>query len=355
MAAALADVHPQIFGAVPQIWQRLHNGFRAALRQAADSEPDAVRRQALSEAPCLCLRYAEAAEQGRLTVELADRWAALDSRVLAPLRERFGLDRLRVAASGAAPIAPSLLLDLRGLGIPVSSGLGMSELSGMATYSPPGEAPVTSVGHPMPGVEATIAADGELLIRGETVMRGYLGAPEKTATAFTAGGWLRTGDVATIDSTGAITLLDRKKDLMISTGGKNLSPAAIEGAVLTHTPLLAHTVVIGDARPFVTALLVPDPDAVTAFAARLGLDGGPTELCRHPEVRAAIEAGLAAANSVLSRPEQVRAHIVLTDDWGPGGDFVTPTRKTRRGPIHAHYAGQIEAMYAEHTATTGTV
>ncbi|WP_329544548.1 AMP-binding protein [Streptomyces sp. NBC_01356] len=354
IAAALADVHPQVFGAVPQIWQRLHNGLRAALEQAADSEPDEVRRQALSGAPGLGLRYAEAAERGRLTAELADRWAALDSAELAPLRERFGLDRLRVAASGAAPIAPSLLLNLRGLGIPVSNGLGMSELSGMATYSPPGEAPVASVGRPLPGVEVSVAADGELLVRGEIVMRGYRGAPEKTAAALNAEGWLRTGDVATIDSTGAITLVDRKKDLMISTGGKNLSPSVIEGAVLSHSPLLAHAVVIGDARPFVTALLVPDPDAVNAFAARLGLDGGLAGLCRHPTVRAAIETGLTAANSVLSRPEQVRAHLVLTDDWQPGSEFVTHTRKTRRGPIHEHYASQIEAMYTEHTATTGT-
>ncbi|MEV7283181.1 AMP-binding protein [Streptomyces sp. NPDC093252] len=354
IAAALADVHPQIFGAVPQIWQRLHDGLRAALRQAADSAPDEVRRKALTEAPGLGLRYAEAVEQGRLTVELADRWAALDSEVLAPLRERFGLDRLRVAASGAAPIAPSLLLGLRGLGIPVSSGLGMSELSGMATYSPPGEAPVASVGHPMAGVEFSIAADGELLVRGENVMRGYWGAPGKTAAAFTAEGWLRTGDAATIDPTGAIILVDRKKDLMISTGGKNLSPAAIEGAVLAHTPLLAHAVVIGDARPFVTALLVPDPEAVTAFAARLGLDGGPAELSRHAAVLAVIETGLSAANSVLSRPERVRAHIVLTDDWQPGGAFVTPTRKTRRGPVHDHYAALIETMYAGHATATGT-
>ncbi|WP_019068155.1 AMP-dependent synthetase/ligase [Streptomyces hokutonensis] len=354
IAAALADVHPQVFGAVPQIWQRLHNNLCAALEQAADSEPDEVRRLALSEAPGLGLRCAEAAEHGRLTAELADRWAELDSEVLAPLRKRFGLDRLRVAASGAAPIEPSLLLNLRGLGIPVSSGLGMSELSGMVTYSPPGEAPVASVGHLLPGVEASIAADGELLIRGEIVMRGYRGAPEKTAAAFTAEGWLRTGDVATIDPSGAITVVDRKKDLMISTGGKNLSPSAIEGAVLSHTPLLAHAVVIGDARPFVTALLVPDPDAVTAFAVRHGLDGGPAELCRHPVVRAAIETGLAAANSVLSRPEQVRAHTVLAEDWHPGSEFVTHTRKTRRRPIHEHYAAQIEAMYAEHAAVAGT-
>ncbi|MGW1209979.1 AMP-dependent synthetase/ligase [Streptomyces sp. NPDC002499] len=356
IAAALADVHPQIFGAVPQIWQRLYNGLSAALRQAADSEPDEARRQALAQTPALGLRYAQAAEDRQLTAELADRWAALDSEVLAPLRERFGLDRLRVAASGAAPIDPGLLLNLRGLGIPVSNGLGMSELSGMVTYSPPGEAPVTSVGHLLPGVEASIAADGELLIRGEIVMRGYRDAPEKTAAAFTAEGWLRTGDVATIDPTGAITLVDRKKDLMISTGGKNLSPAAIEGAILTHTPLLAHAVVIGDNRPYVSALLVPDPDALTAFAARHGLDGKPAELCRHPAVLAAIETGLAAANSVLSRPEQARAHTVITDDWQPGSDYVTHTRKTRRTPIHQHYATQIEAMYTHHTehaAVTG--
>ncbi|WP_043455594.1 AMP-dependent synthetase/ligase [Streptomyces fulvoviolaceus] len=350
IAAALVDARPHVFGAVPQVWQRLYNAVRAVLNEAAATEGNEARRAALTGVLDIGLRYATGLDQGSLTPELKAMWQQLDAGILTGLRTRMGLDQVRVAISGAAPIAPALLLGLRGLGIPVSNVLGMSELSGTTTYSPPGEASAASVGRPIPGVEVSLGKDGELLVRGEVVMRGYRDAPEATAAAVDNDGWLHTGDIATLSPDGAVTIVDRKKDLMISSGGKNLSPSAIEGTLLSHCPLLAHAALIGDARPFVTALLVPDPEALTVFATEHALDADPADLPAHPTVLAAVTAGVQRANAALSGPEQVRDHTVLAEVWEPGSEVLTHTRKLRRGPINERYAPHIEAMYAAYAA-----
>jgi long-subunit acyl-CoA synthetase (AMP-forming) len=273
--------------------------------------------------------------------------AIADKLVTSKIRARLGLDRVRFAATGAAAIDPEALEFVLGLGLPVCELWGMSELSCAATVNPPDAIRIGTVGKALPGAELRLAEDGELLVRGPLVMKGYRNDPEKTAEAIDADGWLHTGDIATIDDDGYVRIVDRKKELMINASGKNMSPANIEGTVKVNCPLVGSAVAIGDDRPYVVALLTLDPDAASAFANAHGLpDASPAALADHPEVRASIEAGMKDANARLARVEQIKKFAILPDVWEPGGDEVTPTMKLKRKPIAAKYAKQIEELYA---------
>jgi long-subunit acyl-CoA synthetase (AMP-forming) len=217
-------------------------------------------------------------------------------------------------------------------GIVIQEVWGMSELSCVATMVPSDDPRFGTVGKPIPGVEVKLAADGELLVRGAIVMRGYRNQPEKTAEALDADGWLHTGDVATIDDDGFVTIVDRKKELIINAAGKNMSPANIESALKSAGPLIGQACVVGDRRPYNVALLTLDPEA--------GLDP------RNPEVIERVQAEVDAANSRLSRVEQIKRFALLGDEWLPGGDELTPTMKLKRKPIGEKYAEQIEGLYA---------
>jgi long-subunit acyl-CoA synthetase (AMP-forming) len=203
----------------------------------------------------------------------------------------------------------------------------MSETCGAGCSNPRDAIKIGTVGPPQPGVEVKLAGDGELLVRAAVVMKGYRNLPERTAEALDADGWLHTGDVATIDADGYVTIVDRKKELIIDAGGKNMSPANIESAVKGASPLIGQVCVIGDRRPYVTALIVLDPELAA------GADP------------AAVQAAVDAANAKLSRPEQIKRFTVLDGDWLPGGDELTPTMKLKRRPIADKYAAVIDAMY----------
>jgi long-subunit acyl-CoA synthetase (AMP-forming) len=177
-------------------------------------------------------------------------------------------------------------------------------------------------------------------------MTGYRNLPDKTSEALDADGWLHTGDIATIDEDGYITIVDRKKELIINAAGKNMSPANIESTLKGAGPLLGQACVIGDGRPFNTALLVLDADFAPAWAAARGIPGDLAALAREPAVREAVQAQVDAANAKLARVEQVRAFTLVPGDWAPGGDELTPTMKLKRRPIGEKYAGAIDAMYA---------
>jgi len=216
-----------------------------------------------------------------------------------------------------------------------------------AVVNPPGAARFGTVGKALPGAELQLADDGELLIRGPSVMRGYRNLPEATREAFTQDGWLRTGDIAAIDADGYVSIVDRKKELIINAAGKNMSPANIESALKTSSPLIGQAVCIGDRRPYNTALLVLDPDGAAAWAASHGMDGAdPVALAADPRVRAALDEAVEAANARLARVEQIKRFAVLPELWEPGGDELTPTMKLKRRPIAEKYAAEIEALYA---------
>jgi long-subunit acyl-CoA synthetase (AMP-forming) len=273
--------------------------------------------------------------------------ALADRLVLSAVRKKMGLDAVRVAASGAAAISPDALEFVLGLGIPCCEGWGMSEISALATINPIDNIRIGTVGKAIPGVTLKIAEDGELLASGPLLMRGYRGDPEKTAETIDADGWLHTGDIATIDADGYVRIVDRKKELIINAAGKNMSPSNIEGVIRVSCPLLGSAVVIGNDRPFITALFTLDPDLGVAYAAKHGLaDSSPAALVKDPGLLAEIELGVKEANARLSRVEQVKKYTVLPEIWEPGGDELTPTMKLKRKPIGEKYAAEIEALYA---------
>lgn len=259
---------------------------------------------------------------------------------------QIGLDQALAINTGAAPTPVPVLEFFHALGLPVAELWGMSETCGAGAINRPGRIRIGTVGEPSPGCEARLATDGELLVRGPFVFANYRNAPEKTAEALDQDGWLHTGDVAEIDGDGFIRLIDRKKELIISAGGKNMSPANIEAEVKSASPLIGSAVCIGDGRPYNTALIVLDPDFAPAWAAQQGLAGRTLEqLATEPAIRAAVEQAVTAANARLSRVEQIKRTVIVPGDWQPGGDELTPTMKLRRKPIAEKYAEEIESLY----------
>jgi long-chain acyl-CoA synthetase len=259
---------------------------------------------------------------------------------------RIGLDQCRIATSGAAPIDPVIIEFFQALGVPISEGWGMSELSNAATFAAPRGTRNGAVGKAFPGMEVRIADDGEILVRGPLVMRGYYKDPERTAEALDADGWMHTGDIGELDADGFLKITDRKKELIITSGGKNISPALIEYELQRH-PLIGQACAVGDRRNYVTALLVLDPEAAPAWASAHGIEATSlAELAVHPEVLAEIERGVTEANSHLARVEQVRRFRVLPSEWTAETGELTPTLKRRRRVIVDRYATEIEQLYA---------
>jgi long-chain acyl-CoA synthetase len=344
MIAVLPSVRPTFFGAVPQVWYKVKAGIEAQL--AAETSP--VKKKLANWAIGTGRSRARLmSDQKPVPRGLAVQHAVAERLVLGPIRAKLGLDQVRFAATGAAAIDPEALEFVLGLGLPVCELWGMSELSCAATVNPPDAIRIGTVGTALPNVELRIADDGELLVRGPLVMKGYRSEPDKTAEAIDADGWLHTGDIATIDGDGYVRIVDRKKELMINAAGKNMSPANIEGIIKVSCPLVGSAVAIGDDRPYVVALLTLDPDALAAFAQQRGLpDPSPAALADNPDVRAAIEAGIKEANGRLARVEQIKKFVILPDIWEPGSEEVTPTMKLKRRPIAKKYAAQIDELYA---------
>jgi long-chain acyl-CoA synthetase len=346
IAAALPDARPTIWGAVPRVWEKL----KAAIEFAVAHEPDDAKRQGLQWAMSVAAKRAAAMLAGEpMSQELAAEWAKADELVLSKLRERLGFGELRWAVSGAAPIPKETLGFFAGIGIPICEVWGMSELSCVASVSHPRDARLGTVGKLLPGLEGKVAQDGEFLVRGPLVMKGYRKEPAKTAEAIDGDGWLHTGDILDMDPDGYLRVVDRKKELIINAAGKNMSPANIENAILAACPMIGAMVTIGDGRPYNTALLVFDADSVAPLAAQHGVaDASPAALAANPEVIARIAAGVAEGNAKLSRVEQIKRFRVLPTLWEPGGDEMTLTMKLKRRPIAEKYAAEIDELYAPH-------
>ncbi len=344
IAAALPDARPTVWGAVPRVWEKLKAGIEFMI----DHEADEVRREALQWAMSVAARRAAALASGAsIPDEVATEWAQADELVLSKLRERLGFDELRWAVSGAAPIPKETLAFFVGIGIPIAEVWGMSELSCVASVAHPAEARLGTVGKLLPGLEGRVADDGEFLVRGPLVMKGYRKEPAKTAEAIDAEGWLHTGDIFEVDEQGYLRVVDRKKELIINAAGKNMSPANIENTILAACPMIGVMMTIGDGRPYNAALMVFDADSVGPYAAQHGLAEASAEaLAAHPEVIAKIAAGVAEGNAKLSRVEQIKRFRVLPTLWEPGGDEITLTMKLKRKPITAKYADEIETLYS---------
>jgi long-subunit acyl-CoA synthetase (AMP-forming) len=348
---ALPQVRPNWFFAVPRIWEKLKAGLEA--RVAALPE---AQRAVVESALAASLEKVRLEQAGRpVPAELAERVAKADQAIFSKLRHMLGLDEAQAVAAGAAPTPPAVLEFFHAVGIPVGELWGMSETAGTGTVNPPGRIRIGTVGPPVPGAEIKLAADGEILIRGECVMSGYRNLPDKTREAFAEDGWLATGDIGEFDDHGYLRIIDRKKELIINAAGKNMSPANIESTLKGASPLIGQTCVIGDARPYNTALIVLDADFAPAWAAQHGLEGKTlAELAGEETVRKAVQEGVDAANARLSRVEQIKKFTIVPGDWLPGGDELTPTMKLKRKPIAEKYVREIEGMYAGGGAQPGT-
>jgi long-chain acyl-CoA synthetase len=305
VAPHLAQVRPHFFFAPPRLWEKL----RAAVASKLGPEADLG-----AAGPSVC--------------------------------EAVGFDRLVTAYVGAAPVPSDLVAFWRDLGVPLSAVYGLSECSGVATASPP-RVRLGTVGTALPDVELRLEDDGEVLVRSPGVMTAYRGLPEETAAAIDPEGWLHTGDVGELDDDGYLRIVDRKKELIITAAGKNLSPANIEAKLKAGSLLIGQACAIGEGRPYVVALIVLDPDAAAAFAERRGLEANDiATLSQDQSVEAEVARGVEEANTHMARVEQIKRFAIVPEDWVPGGPHLTPTMKLKRQPIAESYGPTIETLYA---------
>jgi long-subunit acyl-CoA synthetase (AMP-forming) len=338
VAQYLPHVRPQMLFAVPRIWEKMHAGVLAATSR----DPD----QAAALDAALAVGEQEQAYRARdepLPSELAATYET-HAPTLAFVRGVLGLDAVISAISGAAPIPREVLLFFRSLGVELSEIYGLSETSGPLTWTPY-RVKIGTVGPPVPGCDVRLADDGEVLAAGGNIFRGYLDDPVRTVEALDDDGWLHTGDIGELDDDGFLCIVDRKKELIITAGGKNISPANLETA-LKASPLIGQACVIGDDRPFVSALLVLDPEVAPEWAKTHGVEAGSVvELAHDPVMHAEIEREVGEANQRFSNVERIKQFTVLGDEWLPDSEELTPTMKLKRRGINAKYAAEIEAMY----------
>jgi long-chain acyl-CoA synthetase len=332
----LLAVRPTILFGPPRVWEKLTAGIQAAVaaRPAEDQQRFADALRVGHEVQQLHARGE------RMPDELAAQWQSVEDVAFKPLRAMVGLDACTVAFSGAAPIPREVIDFLRDIGLEMSEVYGMSENTGGMTWEPY-RVKVGTVGRAFPATEVITAADGEVLCRGAIVFKGYLNDPERTGEALDDDGWLHTGDIGVLDDDGYLTIVDRKKELIITAGGKNVSPANIEAAVKT-IPLVGQAMAIGDARPYLVAVLTLNPDAVgVRFPGRSIAD-----VAADPDVLHELAADVAAVNARFSTVEHVRRFVVAPEEWLPDTDVLTPTMKLKRRGVLARYGTEIEAMYA---------
>ncbi len=339
----LPQVHPTWFFAVPRIWEKLKAGLETM--QAAQPEE---QRRPVQEALQASVERVRLRQRGEpVPDELEQKFKQADEQMFSGLRAMLGLDQAIAVNVGAAPTPVEVLEFFHALGIELAELWGMSETCGFGTCNRPGAVKIGTVGPPAPGAQLRLEQDGEVLIRGEFLMLGYRNQPEKTAEAIDPEGWLHTGDIGEIDEDGYLKIVDRKKELIINAAGKNMSPANIEAALKTASPLIGQAATIGDARPYNTALLVLDADYAPQWAQQNGIEADGLEaLATEPKVIEAVQQGVDDANAHLARVEQIKKFVIVPGDWIPGGDELTPTMKLKRKPIAAKYHDEIEAMYA---------
>lgn len=347
LVETLRHVRPRSFFGVPRVWEKLASGVRVGLDQLPEDQ-----RAAVDAAREVGEEHARRLEQeGPVPEELRARHEELHERVTRPVLAMIGLDRVEQATCASAPAPVELLRFWSGLGLVVRDVWGLTESVGVATANSSTHGTrAGSVGRPIDDLSVRIADDGEVFLRGTTLFSGYVRADGTLAPATDEDGWFPTGDLGHLDEDGYLWITGRKKDIIVTSGGKNVAPAPVEGALKEH-PLVGQVHVHGDGRPYVVALVLLDPDTAPAWARSRGLDTGPdlADLAAHPEVVAEIDRAVAQANARLSRPEQVRRHRLLGDEWGPGTGELTPTLKLRRPVVEERYAAVLDALYTPDT------
>ncbi|MBO0652108.1 long-chain fatty acid--CoA ligase [Streptomyces triculaminicus] len=347
VVAELAEARPTHLPSVPRLFEKIH----AEVVSLAEAQGPGGRAR-LEEAVRTGVAVADARARGEEPAgELRAAWETAEESLFSLVRAAFG-GRLRWALTGAAPIAPQTLDFLRACGIGVYEGYGMTEGSGVITTNHQRAARPGTVGRPVEGYEVRIAEDGEVLARGPGVFAGYHNNPSATAGAVDADGWLHTGDLGTLDADGYLTITGRKKDLIITSSGKNLAPSPVEFAI-QRSRFVSRAVMVGDRRPYPVALLTLDAAEVAAWAAREGLDLGEAGPARHPEVRRLCQEAVDEANARAARPARIRAFAILNEDFSVENGELTPTLKLRRAVVGERYAAEIDALYERGDKSSG--
>ena len=343
LVGLLGVVKPTSFFGVPRVWEKVRAGIQALLTM----EQDEGKRAAVARAMDTGRRYVESRQFGRsVPPGLAEEFARADQAVLGPIRSLLGLGEAEVVSSAAAPLPPDVGDFFAGLGMTILDIYGMTETTGAFTSNTPDAFKLGTVGRVFPGMEVRIAGDGEICVRGPITTPGYLNLPEQTAALIDADGWLHTGDIGSLDGDGFLSVVDRKKELIITAGGENVSPAAVENLLVAH-PLIGQALAFGDMRPYVVALLTLDSEVAPAWAKAHGVEAiSLPELAASPVVLAAVGEAVSAANERLARVQQVKRWRLLPVEWTADTEELTPTLKLKRRIVHAKYADDIDSLYA---------
>ncbi len=337
LPADLLSFRPSFVLAVPRVFEKIYN--------SATTRAHAERKGAIFDlADRTAVAYSRALDTGGPPLPLRLRHALLDRLVYGRLRAALG-GRLRYAVSGGAPLGPQLAHFFRGVGVTVLEGYGLTETSAGVTFNLPTSQRIGTVGRPIPGAAVRIADDGEVLIKGDVVFGGYWRNPEATAEAL-GDGWFRTGDLGALDDDGFLRIVGRKKELIVTAGGKNVAPAVLEDR-LRAAALVSQCMVVGDQKPFVGCLITLDPDALPGWAAAHGKPRGVTagDLRDDPDLRAEIQAAVDDANRAVSRTEAIKRFRILPVDFTEQGGQLTPSLKVKRAVVAAEFGAEIEAIY----------
>ena len=333
----LASFKPSFLLAVPRVFEKVFNG---AQRKAGEG----VKAKIFDFAVSAGREWSEAVNEGRQPGFFTNAKRGLAGRlVYSKLRDAMG-GRVRYCVSGGAPLAPHLAHFFHAAGVTILEGYGLTETSAPATVNTPEAMRIGTVGQPLPGVEVRVDADGEILIKGGNVFRGYFQNDEASREVLTADGWFRSGDLGEIDEDGFCTITGRKKEIIVTAGGKNVAPAVLEERLKSHR-LVSQAMVVGDDKPFIGALVTLDPDELQAFAKEHELPDDPTELTQHDAVRAELDKAVAYANEAVSKAESIRKFEVLERDFELEREELTPTMKVRRSRVAANFAEALERLY----------
>ena len=333
----IQEARPTVFVGVPRVYEKFHSRLVARFE-----ETHGIKKTLLDRALAANRKRVLAEQEGRSGPMLA---GVLDSIVLSKVREQLGMDQVEIAITAAAPINPDLILFFQTLGIPLHELYGMSETTGPATTNLPGAFRIGSVGKALPGVEVELGEDGELLMRGGVITDGYYKLPVDTSESFDSEGWLHSGDLARFDDDGYVWIIGRKKEIIITAGGKNVAPAKLE-TILGNHPLISKACMIGDGRKFLTMIVALDHEEAPAWAASNGLDYQDlSSFSQLPEVRAEVERAVHEANQSVSPVEQIKKWIVVPDEWTPDSGEVTPSLKLKRKVVLDKYSDEIESLY----------
>ena len=341
LAEDLPACRPTIFFAVPRIWEKLHD----AVLEQVSRLPGPTRQLAKRYLSLADVRV-EPASHGAVGLAQRAQWQMLDWVIGIKIRRRLGLDRARILVSGAAPIHPDLLRWLHGIGLPVGEVYGQTEDCGPTSLNPPGAVRIGTVGPPLPGVQVRIADDGEILVKGDNVCRGYLKDAKATHELLDVDGWMHSGDVGHFDPLGYLVVTDRKKDLIITAQGKNIAPQEIETR-LRFESLISQGVVIGEGQRYIAALITLDADTVAPWAQARHKALDPEALISDPDLQAELAASIERVNHDLSHAEAIKRWRVLPHDFTIAQGELTPTLKIKRSVIDQRYADVIAELYAE--------